>query len=931
MSRDTRAGHEARAGRGARHPGFAALFTSRLLVRRRLRSDLVTLLGIMLLIAVTSALAVTVPSQLSGARDRAAREAIETAGRDADLLLNMAVADSLGSASVTAAAVLSFATEVPDRLPPTIADASAQITTGILSPELDGTGPAGGVHARIGVLDPAAAGAVQVVDGELPSGGTAGSETETPAVAVAVSAATADMAGVGVGQSVSVGVPWLGTSIALQIVGIVETKDASAQPWADLSGLWEPQELAARGIRSGAAFTVLADAAGFDAVSGNFGESSAGIIRTSFDPAAFNMDRFVAVRDSVDALETSSDIDEGTVLSVAPTSGYEDALSGFLAAVTAATSHLSTLAAGLLGVAVLVTVLASTALVQRRRAETALLRSRGASIGLVVAHSAVESIVITLLGGLLGVGAALALGVRVGSLLLLGAAAGIIVTAPVVSTLRQVVAGLSATRALLLRIVAASVLVATAVTAVVALRGGSGEQTRTLDPLALVAPVLCAGVVALALAPVPGALIRLLPRLTSRTRGPGALLAGSSARDGRSIVTLMALTLASSVAITSLVLLQTVALGQQATSWRAVGADVRVEGASDPAALVDDYAAAGATATALTELTRVDVEGTTRSIAATLFAVDDTYPSFIAALPAEHRDFAAADIRALLDLPAPTTADPVPILVDARLASAITGETATIIIDETTIPVTVTQATLSAPTPPSAPTAQSTPTAVVDRARLEDYLASQSSPVDATGEPLAPTTVMAVGDSAGSVDVRGNDGADDSGAGDGGGKEVSTVLVRDEVLAELRAGELVDGISVATAQTLLGTAALAVLALVVTTIVGVRRRGRTLALLGALGMHKRTGVTLASGELLPLVLGGVICGSIASAAVLSVAAAAFRTDVLAGGPAPISAPLWLPPVILGLAAAAFLVAVLVDIPLSRRVRTADILRTGEES
>jgi putative ABC transport system permease protein len=117
----------------------------------------------------------------------------------------------------------------------------------------------------------------------------------------------------------------------------------------------------------------------------------------------------------------------------------------------------------------------------------------------------------------------------------------------------------------------------------------------------------------------------------------------------------------------------------------------------------------------------------------------------------------------------------------------------------------------------------------------------------------------------------------------------------------------------------------------VTTVIGVRRRGRSLALLGALGVPRRTGITLAVGELLPLVVSGVVGGAIAAAVVLATVGSAFRADILAGGPAPLVVDPLMVLALVAVAAAALGLAVLCDLPLSRRVRTADILRTGEES
>jgi hypothetical protein len=157
------------------------------------------------------------------------------------------------------------------------------------------------------------------------------------------------------------------------------------------------------------------------------------------------------------------------------------------------------------------------------------------------------------------------------------------------------------------------------------------------------------------------------------------------------------------------------------------------------------------------------------------------------------------------------------------------------------------------------------------------------------------------------------------------------VLLRSDVLAQLRGGVLAAGVASATQLSLLGTALLAVLALITTTVIGVRRRGRLLALLGALGVPRHTGIALTIGELGPLVLSGAVGAGLASAVVLTLAGGAYGSDLLAGGEAPLAIPGWLPLAILGAAAAALALAVAVDTPLARRVRTADILRTGEDT
>lgn len=902
-----------RAGRLKREIG--AVGATAVLVIRRLRADLVAVIGIVTLIAITAVLAVAVPAHITTTLDRAAREAVAAAGAAADLRLQATTGDFAGSNPTTAERLLSFSTELRDRLPATLSDVSSQVSVGILGPDVAGRVAVGTARVRIGVLDPATTSQVEVVSGELPPVTTLPDQgPDTPSLPVIMSTAAADATAFGVGDSFTVGEASSDDDILLTIVAVVDTADTSAQAWTDLPGFWDPQTLTSRGVHTGAGFTVLTDAAGFDRVSARFPDTAAGTLRVSFDPAQFDLQRLEDVQDSIDALETSSGtLTEGSPVTVAVSSDYERALDSFPAAVAAARAQLSTLAAGVLGVAVLVTVLASVALARRRRSEIALLRSRGASLPLIVSHAAMESIAVTLLGTGIGITIATMLGFQSGSPLLLAAAAGFFAITPVASSVGHVVVAPSSRRADALRVAGVSALVATAITAVVALRSGAGGVGSDIDPLSLAAPVLCAAVVAVALAPLPAVVLRFTPALTARTRGPATLLAGASGREGRALVTLVALTLAASVSVTSLVLLHTVASGQETASWRTVGADVRVEGAPDPAALVREFADAGSTAAAVAHLDDVKLDGRTGTIAATVLAVDDGYARLLSALPGAQPSADAVAVRQLLQLdPAADGIQdqaPLPVLADRRLAALAGPDSAAFDVDGVLVPVTLIGSFTAAE-----------PTAVVDRARLNAYLDANTitaAPTGAAAEPIAPETVLAIGRDADAV------GAQVTGA--------EQVVLRSDVLAQLRGGALVAGVSSATELSLLGTALLAVLALITTTVIGVRRRGRVLALLGALGVPKRTGIALAFGELAPLVVSGVVGGCIASAVVLTLAGGAFGSEILAGGDAPLRVPGWLPLAVSGAALVAIALAVAIDTPLSRRVRTADILRTGEET
>ncbi|MFB2586563.1 hypothetical protein [Herbiconiux liukaitaii] len=913
--------------------GAVAIGATLHLVARRARGDLMGLLGTVILVALTTGLAVAVPARIGDTLDSGAREAVQVGGSDTDLLLRSAIAGT-NESGTTVARFLEYATEVPGRLPADLARSAAQSSTSILGPELEATRPVGEDQVRIGVADPSAGSAVRLVSGSLPAADTSETSADSP-VDVVISTATAETAGVAVGDSLVAGTGQVGTTITLRVVGVAEAVDEGAETWSDLPGLWDPRLLSARGRETGAAYTVLSDATAFDRIAGRLPDVSAGTVRTAFDPALFDLRLVDRVGEALDELETSPWLmTQGAPLEVSASSGWEEALSSFPAAAGATTAQLSTLAAGLLGVSLLVTALIGSALARRRGVEIALLRSRGASIGLIGLHAAVEAVAVALLGACIGIGAATALGHQSDSLLLPIGVSLVAAAVPVVATLRQV-ASPRASRSRPLRIIAAAALGAVTITAIAALQvptgTATGAQTGTaagaLDPLALAAPLLISAVVALGLSSVPAVWLRPLSALALRARGPRALLARSSAHEGRSPATLFALTLACSVAITSLVLLQTVATGQEAASWRVVGADVRIDGAPDPAALVTELTDEGAIAAAIAELDDVPMQGVGSSIDATVLAVDADYPALLAALPAGLGGSASAAVTSLLEQQPADGDEAVPALFDPRLTGVAGGETVTLDIGGTIVPVRIIGA------PIALPGSSGAPLAVVDRSRLDSYLATALP--DASGAPdtdipdadipdpdlLDPGVVLAVG--APALTVAATEAASAA--------DADRVLIRDEVLAAARDRALVSGVTSATALSLGATGGLAALALLVTTAIGFRRRGRILALLGALGVPPRAGIWLALGELGPLVVGGVIGGAIAAAVVLAAAAPTFGAETLVGGAAPIGVPWWMPPTILGAAAAALILAVCVDLSNTRRVRTSDILRTGEDS
>ncbi|MCJ1686488.1 hypothetical protein [Rathayibacter sp. VKM Ac-2927] len=874
-----------------RGDGLRAVGTAAFLIARRARRDLVALLGILVLTALTAALAAAVPHQLRSTLDSAAVEAVGAAGSDADLRLLSTVADVSGYDTTTSERLLTLADELPERLPAPLLDVVRSIDTAILGPEEPARISAGDAVVRVGVLDPAAADGVRLVAGELPA-----EEDPGDPAPVVVSSASAAAAGLSVGDAIDGASRDGGPS--LRITGVIEPVDPSAAAWTDLPGLWQPGISGSSGGEPQPVVVALTSPVVFDRIGLLLQEPAVGTIRVSVEPARFDLARTETVRREIDALETStSTITEGAPLSVAAESGYEEALAALPPAAAAATAQLSTLAAGLLGVAVLVTGLAGTALARRRRPEIALLRSHGASLGLLGSHAGLEALIVTALGIALGLATAAALGAPPESPGLLIAVAGVLVVAPVVAVLRPLLR--PPRRIRVLRLAGAGLLLALAVTAVAALRGGARSSGGVVDPLALVAPVLCAAVIALALAPLPAALLAPLRRASAGTRGPGPLLAGAGAQESRSLLTLATLVLAASTALTSLVLLQTVAAGQESLSWRTVGADVRVDGAADGPALAASLADGGTVTAAIGALDAAEVRSPTASLTATVLSVDDDYADLLAALPDDQPQHASAEaVRALV---ATGPAEPVPVLVDARLAASLGTAPFGLEVDGALLQAVVTGE------PVAGPDRIDTSVVVVDREAL-------TAAVTAAGgdSPAPPGTVLAVG------------AVDRAALPDG-------TILRSDVLERQRDSALVAGVADATGLSLLATAALAVLALLVTTVLGARRRGGTLALLSALGVPGRARLVLAAGELVPAVLSGVVGGAVAAAVVLAAAWPAFGVETLVGGDAALSIPWPLPVGLLGAAVAALALALAVDAPLSRRVRTADILRSGEES
>ena len=907
------------AGQGGGLRGAVNAFTgTRRLVIRRMRQDALPLVGVIALIALTSSIAVGVPRTIETTLDEAASEAVSVAGHEADLLLAAPVGSTQEPRITTAERLTTFGGELPSRLPRSLSEVLGEVTTSILGPTLAGSTTIGRVEVQVGVLDAAARDVIEPVTGVLPEessqGAQDGSAAPTPVV---LSPAVADSVGLGVGDTLELAGASANPPVRLIVVGVIDQVTESPASWLDLPNVWIPSESGSD--RDALGFTVLTDAGSYDDLSTRFTGSVSGVIRVSFDAARFDMATLSRVSESIDALETlSGGLTESAPLTVTVASGFEEELAPFASAAAAASAQLSALGAGLFGVAMLLLILAFVAVGGRREREIELLRSRGAPLGLTAAHAGVEAVVAVLVGVGVGAGVAIAALGPPDTLGLVFVVVGIAAVTPVIVAVRQAImadtrAGTVSAKRRLFPAIAVAVVVTLAGTAVIALRSREPDSAATVDPLALVAPVLLAAVVAIVLSPVPALLLPPLRWFVERTRGAGPLVAVTGTGRSSSVLTLTTLTLAVSVAITSLVLTESVSAAQDAAAWKYVGADVRLDGVSDPDAAVAAFESEGGTAAAVTVIGRADLRGDGHSSTVRMLAVDDRYAELLEALPDDRPDRAnAASVSRLVDESADSAAagseEPVPVLLDPRLSSSFEGETVRLELDGLRVPIRVIDAPFASPGFPTGLLM------VVDSEALAAFVTAQGTALPATSQE---TSVLAVGSTAAAADAG------------------SQIVDRREVLDDARAGALTAGVTDATLLSLVGTGVLAAFGMLLISVLGARRRGRTLALLGTLGVPRRAGIAAAFGELTPVVAGAVLGGAVASAAILVAAGQAFGVGEPAGPgegvPVGIVVPGWSLVGIVAAATTALALAVLIDTPLSRRTRATAILRSGEDS
>ena len=237
---------------------------------------------------------------------------------------------------------------------------------------------------------------------------------------------------------------------------------------------------------------------------------------------------------------------------------------------------------------------------RRREASIRLLRSRGASAGQLLAAQAVETTVLVLPAAALATVVAVALvpGPDIADAALRAALVGAVAVGLVLAATWPLTHGridggeLAAGRAAdrrgrgwLRRLVLDGTVIALAAIALVTLRSrglGDGSGPVAIDPLLAAVPVLvalAAGLILLRVYPLP---LRLIAAIAARGRGliPTFPLWGAARQSRIAAVPLLVILVATAIGAFSSVVLESVRQGQLAASWRAVGADWRID--ADP-------------------------------------------------------------------------------------------------------------------------------------------------------------------------------------------------------------------------------------------------------------------------------------------------------------------------------------------------------------
>ncbi|WP_420113624.1 FtsX-like permease family protein [Pseudactinotalea sp.] len=521
-----------------------------------------------------------------------------------------------------------------------------------------------------------------------------------------------------------------------------------------------------------------------------------------------------------------------------------DVLTATIIAQRGAAAVLTLIVAGPIGVTFALLALTTRLSVSRRRPTLALASARGGSPVLLRGALGLEGLVVGLPAALLGAAVATVAipgplhgGDYLLALLVALAPAAFLAAEPLpnLRTQRQDLSSRSPSR---WRWVAETLVVATAAGAVYLLlsRGLQATTTSSVDPLATATPLLVSfatAVLATRAFPLP---MRVVHAAMRRRRGIAGFLGSARAirEGGVGMVPMLALLVATSIAVFSTTLLTTLSHGVRETAYSATGADVRLSGPPYFDDLVADVAAvpgvAGVARVYSDDLAQLTADGTTQRV--TIYAVDTAALSTV-----------QSGITGAVSLPAgmgELVDDTVPIVVSPAIAAAPEAELS--LYMPSVVPV-------------SQVAVEPTAAGLVDEARW--VMADIELLREATGQPLIPRLLLVDlgpdADQPAAVEAL-------SAAVDGTGTLTAASAREADFLESPSAGAMQQGAAAALVVSLLQS----VLALVLTLVLAAPARRRLVAVLRTLGLGARDARRLVSWELVPLaavaLAGGAVLG-----------------------------------------------------------------------
>lgn len=882
------------------------------LVRHRARRDAGLLATLATLVALASLLVGVAPGLVTSSVDEGSRQAIADLGHRADMLVHSFVGDPEGTISATSPVDFVGVTErVQANLPPGLAVTAKETVGSAISPKINATveSPPRGVDAvavRIAMVTDAAS-RISLVAGELPPA-AASSDPDAP-VAVLLSRKSAEQAELEVGDRFS-----LPDFPPLEIVGLIEptqpTESAVGEPlgpWLDVAEAWESRRIVSQG-QVELRMTVLTSPTEFARVQNFSATPWSSIIRVSLAPSSFTDQLRAQVIEEIKFLTShGNSLVPETYSTVRVSSGLRDGLESFSAQARAAVAQMSLLLAGALGVALCAVLLIGRLFVLRRAAEVRLERARGASLPSIAIRVGVETIAASAVGAMVAM-TIMRFPAEFTSVALVATLAAV---APIAQTVvlaraswsgRQVPANrddrLDVAKARRSRrLIAEATVIVLAVAALWTTRSRGLLQSRSdgIDPLLSVAPLLLALAVCVIVLRVQPVVTRAIGRAAARGRGALGLLGAAHARTALTVLPLMALTLAISLAVSGALLVDTVRAGQEQAGLERVGADARVDGEITGADVSRVLEFPGVTAAAtFTVDGRSTITHEGSETVATVLGVDRRYPELVAALPDQ------PDTAILAELAGPVSGDRVPVIVDALLASRLESDDVTIDFRDDEIAARVVG------------TFDSGPSGYLDGPFLYVDLELLSA---RTAEPLGAETLLVVGPEA-EASVAGITG------------ELST---RAGWVADRRSQGLITGVNQLMTLSVAAAALFALVGLLASVVAGARSRGRNLALLRTLGFRRRVGRWLLASEIAPVVVASLIGGVAAGVGIVIVLGPALGLWSLAGGVEPPA--LSVSPGIVAIIVLATLLAsatsAVVEELAHRRDRLSDVLRVGD--